>query len=59
MNDSQKIDEIKKELEFLWVDDECNPLTGAELLDEALDNPVEYRELRNHLIHIQNIVFGK
>lgn len=49
----------KRNLNFFGLTMSANPLTGSELLDEALDNPVEYRELRNHLIHIQNIVFGK
>lgn len=59
INDEQKINEIKKELEFLWIDEAGEPLTGDKLLDEALENPVEYKDLRNHLISIQNIIFGK
>lgn len=59
MNDEQKINEIKKELEFLWIDEAGEPLTGDKLLDEALENPVEYKDLQNHLIRIQNIIFGK
>ena len=59
MNDEQKINELKKELEFLWIDEASEPLTSDKLLDEALENPVEYKDLLNHLIRIQNIIFGK
>ena len=52
MNDEQKINELKKELEFLWIDEAGEPLTGDKLLDEALENPVEYKDLLNHLIRI-------
>ena len=58
MNDSQKIAKIKEELALLWIDENAEPLTGDKLLDEVLDNPVEYKTLLNHLISIQNIVFG-
>ena len=59
MNDEQKINELKKELEFLWTDEAGEPLTSDKLLDEAIENPVEYKDLLNHLIRIQNIIFGK
>lgn len=60
MNDEQKITKIKEELEFLWIDENtAEPLTGDKLLHEALKNPVEYKDLLNHLINIQNIIFGK
>ena len=59
MNDEQKINQLKKELEFLWIDEAGEPLTGDKLLDEALENPIEYKDLLNHLIRIQNIIFGK
>ena len=58
MNDSQKIAKIKEELDSLWIDENAEPLTGDKLLDEVLDNPVEYKTLRKHLLNIQNIVFG-
>ena len=59
MNDSQKIAKIKEELDSLWIDENAEPLTGDKLLDEVLENPVEYKTLRKHLLNIQNIVFGK
>ena len=59
MNDEQKINAIKKELKFLWTDEAGEPLTGDKLLNEALENPVEYQDLLDYLIRIQNIIFGK
>ena len=58
MDDSQKIAKIKEELDSLWIDENAEPLTGDKLLDEVLENPVEYKTLRKHLLNIQNIVFG-
>ena len=59
MNDEQKINAIKKELKFLWTDEAGEPLTSDKLLNEALENPVEYQDLLDYLIRIQNIIFGK